>query len=326
MIFKDFIGNEKVKEFLAGQIDKNKLHNTIIIEGEKGLGKKTLANIIATAAVCKGDDKPCGKCSGCIKAKAGSHPDILRFSPQDGRTKINSDEAREIKNKAFIIPNEAEKNIIIIESVDKMEEKTQNMLLKVLEDTPDRTTFILLCNSKENILETVLSRGTLLTLGGVDVKSAADEAMKKCSGSSLDDALIAAKIANGNIGETIALLNDKKLKDNITLACDILKESISGNYEKLISLPISSDKDKLRFKAILEISQIVLKDALLISAGVDFAPLSDVSKFLSDRLKKKYIENLYDGFSDILRKLEKSGNIKLLRAKCVILLSNKGDV
>ena len=115
-------------------------------------------------------------------------------------------------------------------------------------------------------------------------------------------------------------------KDNISLASDILSDFVSGNYEKAISLPISSDKDKTQFKSILEISIIILKDALLLSGGVDANPLSDASKFIADRLKLQSISKLYDGFCDILRKLDQSGNIKLLKARCVILLINKGDV
>lgn len=327
MIFRDFLGNELAKEQISGQIDKDRLHNTIIIEGPKGSGKKTFASIIAMAAVCEGEgEKPCLKCSHCIKAAAGNHPDILWFAPNDKRIRINRDETEYIRERAFIVPNEARRNVIVLEATDEMELIPQNMLLKVLEDTPKYTNFILLCKDSERLLSTVRSRGTILRLGGVDIDDAVSAALKQCPKADKDQALAAAEISGGVIGETVDLISNSKLKQNISIAADIAKSTLQSNSATLLSNLLPLEKDRNQFKTVLEIVSVIFKDAALISAGADKKPLDEASIKLADRFIPELLIKLYDCTCDILKRLNSNGNLKLLQAEYMILLRNRGEI
>ena len=76
MKLTNFIGNEKVIDRLSKLMESGRFPHALIIEGEEGIGKKTLAKDIACALVCRGNDKPCGECSQCKKAIGAIHPDI----------------------------------------------------------------------------------------------------------------------------------------------------------------------------------------------------------------------------------------------------------
>ena len=327
MVFRNFLGNESAKEQISGQIDKDRLHNTLIIEGVKGSGKKTFAKIIAMAALCEGEDeKPCLKCSHCIKSLSNSHPDILWFAPNDKRVRINREETEYIRERAFIVPNEAKRNIIVIESADEMEAVTQNMLLKVLEDTPKYTNFILLCCDSEKLIPTVRSRGTILRLGGIDISDAAKEALKYCPKADMDKALAAAEISGGVVGETISLLSDSKLLQNIEIAASIAKCVIENNSQSVIENLMSLEKDKKQFKTVLEIISVIFKDSALISSGIKIKPLHTVSDTLAGRLTPDTSVRLYTGTQDFLKKLDGNGNFKLLQAGYALLLRNRGEL
>lgn len=327
MIFRDFIGNELAKDQISGQIDKDRLHNTIIIEGPTGSGKKTFALQIAAAAVCDGKgERPCGECHHCIKAKSGSHPDILWFAPNDKRIRINRDETEYIRERAFIVPNEARRNVIILEAVDEMEPIPQNMLLKVLEDTPKYTNFILLCRDSERLLQTVRSRGTILRLGGVDIQAAADAALRACPKADKDQALAAAEISGGVIGETIALLSDSKLRQNVEIAEKIALSVLQSSSAELLENLLPLEKDRNHFKTVLEIVSVIYKDAVLISAQAEKKPLSEASERLAERMIPEVLIRLYDCTCKTLRRADQNGNLKLLQAEYTALLRNRGEI
>lgn len=82
MEFKHFLGNEKIKAQLSALVDGGRLPHAVVLEGESGLGKRTLAGELAAALVCRGEHRPCDSCPQCHKARAGVHPDILVYAPE----------------------------------------------------------------------------------------------------------------------------------------------------------------------------------------------------------------------------------------------------
>lgn len=112
--------------------------------------------------VCTGENPPCGVCSGCRKAAAGIHPDIVRVG-EDGKD-VNVAAVRALRSDAYILPNEAPRKVYQIENAGSMNASAQNAMLKLLEDGPPYAAFLLLAESDGDLLPTVRSRCETLRL------------------------------------------------------------------------------------------------------------------------------------------------------------------
>ena len=122
------------------------------------------ARTLAAAAVCTGGGPvPCGKCRACRKAESGIHPDIItvrRLTDDKGKQKreIGVDQVRQVIGDAYVLPNEAERKVYIIEEAETMNTAAQNAALKLLEEPPKGVIFLLCTANPEQLLPTVRSR------------------------------------------------------------------------------------------------------------------------------------------------------------------------
>ena len=130
------------------------------------------AKRLAAAAICEGQgEKPCGTCRHCRKAFSGIHPDIItvgRLSDDKGKKKkqISVEQVRDMSADACMLPNEAKRKVYIIEDADTMNPSAQNAALKLLEEPPLGAMFLLCAENAMQLLPTVRSRCTELSLGG----------------------------------------------------------------------------------------------------------------------------------------------------------------
>jgi DNA polymerase-3 subunit delta' len=99
---KPLIGNLRICNMLNSMIQNRRIPHAILIEGEEGLGKKTLAQFIAKACLCSSEVRPCDECKTCHLVEVGSHPDFQVIVP-DG-TQIKVDQVRELRVEAFLTP------------------------------------------------------------------------------------------------------------------------------------------------------------------------------------------------------------------------------
>lgn len=167
MMINDFNLNNPVEATLKATLASGRFPHAIILEGGSVQERMALGKKIAAALTCSAPkaDVPCAECSHCRKNSADSHPDVLVYSVEDKARAFKVDLVREIRNKAFIIPNEADRKVFILENSHTMGVESQNAILKILEEPPSYVNFILLCSSKSVFLPTVLSRATVYTAG-----------------------------------------------------------------------------------------------------------------------------------------------------------------
>ena len=196
---------------------ETKMPHAIIIEGEYGTGKRTLAKYLAKMAVCSGESKPCGSCRDCHLADVGSHPDIEIVSVKDDKKTITVDQIRELKKTVYLSAHTADCRVFIIEKADTMNLNASNSLLKVLEEPPAKTYFILLTESKSALIDTILSRCTTLSLF-IPNQEEAFEYIKNTTDFKEEDISKALTLNKNNLGKTLEFLKGAKLSKGITAA------------------------------------------------------------------------------------------------------------
>ena len=163
--FAGIIGQTSIKEHLKKSLQTGKISHAYIFFGEKGSGKKTLADLFARALQCEsGGTEPCNQCISCKQAINRNQPDIIYLQHEKPNI-ISVDEIRkQVNNDIAIKPYSSERKIYIIDEAEKMNVQAQNALLKTLEEPPAYATIFLLTTNLEAMLQTIRSRCVTLTM------------------------------------------------------------------------------------------------------------------------------------------------------------------
>ena len=150
---------------LLSLLQSERLPHAVALQSAGRDMREGCARLLARWAVCTGgEERPCGGCPGCIKERAGTHPDVYTAQGTGKTQAIPVDEIRKICSDAYIIPNEARAKVYVLPDADKMLAPAQNAFLKVLEEPPQNILFLLTCENAQNLLQTIRSRVTVFVL------------------------------------------------------------------------------------------------------------------------------------------------------------------
>jgi len=305
------IGNTKIKQSVENCLRENRLPHAILIEGDKGNGRHTLAEYIAAAAVCTGENTPCGECKSCLMAKGGNHPDIVVVAPQENKKNIAVSQVRELKNDAYIKPHMAEKKVFIIDYADTLNEQSQNALLKVLEEPPASVIFILIAETKASFLETIISRCVVLTLSTPEKQLAVEYILNKTDflRADIESAL---EISQNNIGRALMLLSGEGDTEASAAAKEFLECMLRADSWGMLNATSKAEKNRLQADLFFkDLKRIVASD---IKQNYNKNGAVALSRFYSEicELEKSLISNINLGllFCTLVSKAEKIINTK----------------
>lgn len=154
-----------IVERISTLIDSGRVPHAMVLDGGTAAARVLLADKIAQSLVCTAEKgKPCGVCGPCKKAEQHIHPDIIHVTAEAGRKTISVEQIRNMREDAFVLPNESDSKVYIIDQAEQLQVYSQNALLKILEEPPAYATFILCTQSKSSLLDTVLSRTATFSL------------------------------------------------------------------------------------------------------------------------------------------------------------------
>jgi DNA polymerase III subunit gamma/tau len=157
--FSDVIGQEHVTRTLQNALEQGRTAHGYIFSGHRGIGKTTVARILAAALNCRSSDKPvtepCGICESCTEIRAGNSVDVIEI---DAATNRGIDEIRELREAARYRPARDRFKIYILDEAHQITDAAFNALLKTLEEPPDHIVFMLATTQPEDIPQTIRSR------------------------------------------------------------------------------------------------------------------------------------------------------------------------
>ena len=151
--------NSTLERAVRRAAEQGRLSHAIVLSGDGGL--TDAARFIAAAHVCEGTDRPCLRCRHCRKVLEGIHPDVSVIRDTEHR-ELTVDAVRALRQDVYIRPNEAARKVYIIAYSRQLNERDQNVLLKIVEEGPPYAAFIFCTDSPAALLETVRSRCVLL--------------------------------------------------------------------------------------------------------------------------------------------------------------------
>ncbi len=155
--FTELVGQEHVVRALTNALRQQRLHHAYLFTGTRGVGKTTLARILAKSLNCETGvtDAPCGKCGACTEIDAGRFVDLIEL---DAASNTQVDNMRELLENALYAPTSGRYKVYIIDEVHMLSRNAFNAMLKTLEEPPEHVKFILATTDPQKIPVTVLSR------------------------------------------------------------------------------------------------------------------------------------------------------------------------
>ena len=203
MQFQDFQGQSQHIERLRREFAAHSFSHAYLFTGPAGTGKRSVARLAAAAALCRGEDKPCGVCGPCRRVAAGTHPDVHELLPETGKRDIGVAVVRAALSEVSVRAFEDGAKVFLVPQADRLSPQAQNALLKTLEEPPDGTVFILCTDKPSALLPTVASRLRIIRFHPLSQEAATQRLMQLGVPQARASAL--AALTGGLIGPALAM-------------------------------------------------------------------------------------------------------------------------
>ena len=240
--FDDVIGQDPIAQTLKNAIKTDRVAHAYLFTGTRGVGKTTLARILAKALNCLAVDKPttepCCKCDSCLAVNTGDDIDVIEI---DGASNNRVDEIRELRENAIYRPARSRFKIYIIDEVHMLTVSAFNALLKTLEEPPSHIKFIFATTEPNKVIATIQSRCQRFDFSNIGPTAIAEQlkSILKQEKIKYEDDLVLplAKMANGSMRDGLSLL-DRLISAGIEPLNASLLEQYLGcpNSEKICNL------------------------------------------------------------------------------------------
>ena len=206
--FDQMVGQPHVVTALANALDTGRLHHAYLFTGTRGVGKTTLARIVAKSINCETgiSSRPCGKCRACTEIDSGRFVDMLEV---DAATNTKVDEMRELLDNAQYMPVSGRFKVYIIDEVHMLSRHAFNSMLKTLEEPPEHVKFILATTDPQRLPATVLSRCLQFNLKSLSPQALAGHLKRvlEAEGIAFEEPALAmlARAAAGSVRDSLSL-------------------------------------------------------------------------------------------------------------------------
>jgi DNA polymerase III subunit delta' len=303
-----FIGNARAVEILRRAIGQDRLPHAMIFAGPSGVGKCTLALLVAQYLNClsPAGDSACGHCPVCkrigailesryltcqtlqggfcgtcpsCQIRTKCHPDIRLVEPE--KTTISIDQIRGLIGEIAFQPVEARYRVVILDPAEQMRLEAHNSLLKTLEEPPSRTVIILITTNPYMLLETIRSRSRMLQFGEIPQKRI-EQHLVKHEDRTIEEARMAAALSRGSLAAALSF-NTDEYQDIRKQALDFVGLLLKrGRFTDISNAASQAAKDKDFFQLWLASISALLQDVYYAGAAEERVGQRDLIEKLAE--------------------------------------------
>src|SRR6202162_5134260 len=229
--FSEVIGQEHVTRTLKNALEQGRTAHGYIFSGHRGIGKTTVARILAMALNCRSSDKPvaepCGVCESCTEIRAGNSVDVIEI---DAATNRGIDEIRELREGTRYRPARDRFKIYILDEAHQITDAAFNALLKTLEEPPGHVVFMLATTQPEDIPQTIRSRCQHFSFRAVGFEEILNQ-LKDLAGrenvAADEDALaLLAEAGDGSMRDALSILDQAIASSPGRLTADTVRQLV----------------------------------------------------------------------------------------------------
>ena len=254
--FSDVIGQDHVTRTLKNAIEQQRIAHGYIFSGHRGIGKTTIARILAMALNCRSTDhpvpEPCGVCDSCVEIRAGNAVDVIEI---DAATNRGIDEIRELRDAARYRPARDRYKIWILDEAHQITDAAFNALLKTLEEPPSHVIFMMATTQPEDIPQTIRSRCQHFSFHAVSFDDIVGQLRDIAGqeGITADDNALAmlAEAGDGSMRDALSIMDQAIASCGDTLSGDVVRGLVgtvgSDILEAIMdAVALNSSEDVLR--------------------------------------------------------------------------------
>ncbi len=325
--FKLIAGQKLPHKILTAILEKGSIPHAFLFLGIEGVGKEAAAMTFAMACNCKGrdqamaapglnntckpyDEVPCGTCKPCKKILSGNHPDILHIRPSGSQIKIS--QIRSLIHTLSLKPYEANLRIIIIYNAHLLNPAAGNALLKLLEEPPDRTIFILTSIQTSDLLPTIVSRCQHIRFRPIPVQELLAILNTEYQ-TSPEEANRIASMAGGSLSKALAMKQSKWIHLRTWMLNELGLLSLRP-VGSLLAFAEKLSKNKETLLLSIEIILYWLRDLIIFKYDPEKiinTDLTDKIRFISNKNDATNILEMIKDAESIQKKVLTNINIRL---------------
>ena len=311
--FEDMVGQSHVLQALTNALDNDRLHHAYLFTGTRGVGKTTLARILAKCLNCEQgvSSTPCGECSACVSIDEGRFVDLIEV---DAASRAKVDETRDLMDNVQYAPSVGRYKVYLIDEVHMFSGHSFNALLKTLEEPPSHVKFLLATTESKKIPVTILSRCLQFNLKQLSVEQIESQLEKVLDLESIESDVISrkliAKSADGSLRDGLSLLDqaiaygdgclqEKQVRsmlgtiDSLDLK-ELLEALISGDAQSVLQCTDHMAEHNPDYDSVLvELLSVLQRIAICQILKDDDVEQDEMIKELYPRISKEDVQLYY---------------------------------
>jgi DNA polymerase-3 subunit gamma/tau len=237
--FDEIVGQSAIATTLKNAVESGRIHHGYLFTGTRGVGKTSMARILAKSLNCFSSDvptvNPCCECESCVRIADGSDLDVVEI---DAASHTGVDNIRELRSNAAYKPARSRYKVYIIDEVHMLSSGAFNALLKTLEEPPDHVKFVLATTESHKVPATIKSRCQRFDFRSISSADIAEQIEKLLAseGVTADEMVIrrVSRLANGSMRDALSLLDQLLAYGAANLTAELIEDLLPTAYDDVL--------------------------------------------------------------------------------------------